>query len=204
MNRSNRNGELGAVQGNIGGRIVVEEKNSYNLMQRFERRRLDPALIRWSMQKVKGVGILLALAVMSVGCKENREVKAPERKPESPLRTVDEIIEKVEGVKPPDKPVKPPPAVENGEKEAPKIPVAEPVPDKPGFVISPYNGKWIDVTGVKPGTLMADPHFTEEKKFFRVPEIPLPAEVEPEATEEDAEGDAVEESEKPAEVEEAA
>lgn len=52
----------------------------------------------------------------------------------------------------------------------PAVPVAKPVPNKPGFVISPYNGKWIDVTGVAPGELMLDPHFPAEKKYFRVPE----------------------------------
>jgi hypothetical protein len=70
----------------------------------------------------------------------------------------------------------------------PAVPVAKPVPDKPGFVISPYNGKWIDVTGVAPGELMLDPHFpAEEKKLFRVPEPvkPTPAEPPP------ATGDAV-------------
>ena len=46
--------------------------------------------------------------------------------------------------------------------------------------------QWIDVTGVKPGKLMADPHFTEEKKFFRVPEVPAPVE-EPESTPEESE-----------------
>ena len=51
--------------------------------------------------------------------------------------------------------------------------MAEPVPDKPGFVISPYNGKWIDVIGKsKPGTLMEDPHSKEEKKFFKRAGIP--------------------------------
>ena len=133
------------------------------------------------MEIVKGVGILVAVAILSVGCEESREANAPEGKPESPLKKVDEIIANVEGGKVPENPVIPPPVEGGGEEETPEIPVAEPVPDKPGFVISPYNGKWIDVTGVKPGTLMADPHFTEEKKFFRVPEIPKPAEAEPEA-----------------------
>ncbi|WP_424314561.1 hypothetical protein [Haloferula sp.] len=112
----------------------------------------------------------------------------------SPLKKVDEIIEKVEGVKPPIPPVKPPPA-ETGEEETLTIPVAEAVPDKAGFVISPYNGKWIDVTGVKPGTLMADPHFTEEKKFFRVPEIVLPPAVEPKTPKADTESEDTESGE---------
>ena len=54
-----------------------------------------------------------------------------------------------------------------------KPPVAEPVPGQPGKVISPYNGKHIDVTGIPPGSLVADPTYpAEEKKHFRVPEIP--------------------------------
>ncbi|MCH7228209.1 hypothetical protein [Haloferula sp. A504] len=58
---------------------------------------------------------------------------------------------------------------------SPGAPVAKAVPNKPGFVISPYNGKWIDVTGVPPGELMLDPHFPAgEKKYFRVPEPPKP------------------------------
>lgn len=149
------------------------------------------------MQTVKGLGILIASTLLLVGCKEEgRDVNTPERKPESPLKKVDEIISTVEGVKPPDKTVKPPPATGEKEDDAPKIPVAEPVPDKPGFVISPYNGKWIDVTGVKPGTLMADPHFTEEKKFFRVPEVPAPVEESESTPEEsdDGEADVVEET----------
>lgn len=49
-------------------------------------------------------------------------------------------------------------------------PVATAVPDKPGFVFSPYNRKLIDVTDSPSGTLVMDPHFPPtEKKFFRVP-----------------------------------
>jgi hypothetical protein len=54
-----------------------------------------------------------------------------------------------------------------------KPPVAEPVPGQPGMVISPYNGKPIDVKGIAPGTLVADPTYPmEQKKYFRVPEPP--------------------------------
>ncbi|WP_367873709.1 hypothetical protein [Luteolibacter sp. Populi] len=53
-----------------------------------------------------------------------------------------------------------------------KPPVAEPVPNMPGMVISPYNGRHIDVKGYAPGTLVADPTYPiEEKKYFRVPEM---------------------------------
>ena len=52
------------------------------------------------------------------------------------------------------------------------IPTAEPVPDQPGFVRSPYNGKVIDVSGVAAGTVMDDPGYpAEDGKQFRVPEM---------------------------------
>lgn len=51
--------------------------------------------------------------------------------------------------------------------------VARPVPGKPGYVFSPYNNQVIDVKGVPPGTLVADPMYpAEEKKYFRIPEFP--------------------------------
>lgn len=57
-----------------------------------------------------------------------------------------------------------------------KPPVAEPAPGQPGLVLSPYNGKLVDVKGFAPGTLVADPAFPlTEKKYFRVPEPPLAA-----------------------------
>jgi hypothetical protein len=169
-------------------------------MQQFERRGLDPALIHRSIQRVKGVGILVAMAMLSIGCKESRESEAAEGTAASPLKKVDEIIANVEGAKALEKPADPPATEGNGEEEAPAIPVAEAVPDKPGFVISPYNGKWIDVTGVKAGTVVADPHFTEEKKFFRVPEIVMPVETEPESPGEEAAGDETTEDESPEEA----
>jgi len=58
-----------------------------------------------------------------------------------------------------------------------EVPVAAPVPiatkveGKSGFVFSPYNGKVVDVRGIKPTSLVSDPTFpAAEKKFFRVPE----------------------------------
>lgn len=48
--------------------------------------------------------------------------------------------------------------------------VAKPVPDAPGMVFSPYNGKVVDVRDIPAGTLVADPTYPpSEKKFFRVP-----------------------------------
>lgn len=50
------------------------------------------------------------------------------------------------------------------------IPLAEPVPGRPGFVKSPHNGKILDVTLIPAGTVVADPGFpAEEEKYFRVP-----------------------------------
>lgn len=55
------------------------------------------------------------------------------------------------------------------EKKSP-IPVARPVPGKPGFVFSPFNNKLIDAKGLPSGTLVADPTYPpSEKKHFRVP-----------------------------------
>lgn len=52
-----------------------------------------------------------------------------------------------------------------------KPPVAEPAPGHPGKVISPFNGQLIDVSGMEPGSLVADPTYPPEaKKHFRVPD----------------------------------
>ncbi len=49
-------------------------------------------------------------------------------------------------------------------------PTAVAVKDKPGFVMSPFNDKFIDVRDIPPGTLVADPTYpVSEKKYFRVP-----------------------------------
>lgn len=66
-----------------------------------------------------------------------------------------------------------PPGV--GQPATPPSPVARQVPGKPGMVYSPYNNNIVDVTGMRPGSLVADPTFpAEEKKFFRVPGAPAP------------------------------
>jgi hypothetical protein len=47
---------------------------------------------------------------------------------------------------------------------------ATPIPDSPGFVISPFNGKKVDVREIPSGTLVQDPTYPpSEKKYFRVP-----------------------------------
>ncbi len=49
-------------------------------------------------------------------------------------------------------------------------PIAVAVKDKPGFVMSPFNDKFVDVRDIPPGTLAADPTYPlTEKKYFRVP-----------------------------------
>lgn len=66
---------------------------------------------------------------------------------------------------PPPDPPKPPPA-----PDATPLPTAIPVPGKEGLVFSPYNNKLIDVRGMAPGRLVADPTYPmSERKFFRVP-----------------------------------
>ncbi len=67
--------------------------------------------------------------------------------------------------------------VPEGVEKPVQIPAAKPVPGKAGFVFSPYNNKIIDVTGMPPGMMVADPTYpATEKKHFRVPEPAPPAE----------------------------
>ncbi|MCW1916627.1 hypothetical protein OJ996_23775 [Luteolibacter sp. GHJ8] len=50
------------------------------------------------------------------------------------------------------------------------IPEAQVVPGKPGYVMSPYNNKVVDVRGIPAGRLVADPTFpAAERKHFRIP-----------------------------------
>ena len=123
---------------------------------------------------------MVVMVVILATCREHGDTHGGD-KTDTPLKKVDDILTAVDpGVKPDEvAPVAPNGDGETSEK--PVIPVAEPVPDKPGFVISPYNGKWIDVAGIKPGEVMADPFYpAEEKKYFRVPEaVPAPGVVEP-------------------------
>jgi hypothetical protein len=66
--------------------------------------------------------------------------------------------------RPKDRKLKPAPPIRQ------EVPMAAALEGKPGFVVSPYNNKIIDVNGIPPGTLVADPTYpTEEKKYFRVP-----------------------------------
>jgi hypothetical protein len=66
-------------------------------------------------------------------------------------------------------PNKPAPPQHKPPKPA-EYPTAKALPDREGFVLSPYTNKIIDVRGLPSGTLVADPEFsTQDKKFFRVP-----------------------------------
>jgi hypothetical protein len=49
-------------------------------------------------------------------------------------------------------------------------PFANKVPNKEGFVFSPYNSRVVDVRDIPSGTLVQDPTYpASEKKYFRVP-----------------------------------
>lgn len=98
--------------------------------------------------------------------KENEGERTPEKKPTNEGSTVGrtEPTEK--------KPTTTGSATGDAPKPTPPrtIPVARPVPGKPGQVFSPYNNKIINVEGFPSGTLVADPTFPpSEKMHFRVP-----------------------------------
>lgn len=69
---------------------------------------------------------------------------------------------------PPSAPVIPSQAPASANRESSSaVPYASPVPDKPGFVYSPHNPKFlIDVRGFPPGTEVTDPN---TGKLFKVP-----------------------------------
>ncbi len=132
---------------------------------------------------------MIAGLVLVAGC--DRPVQVPEtpEKKDAPAvevlkevgRSLDEmgdrIVNPVEPAKPKaDVPVeKDDPAKAEDAVEAPPVtpsvvPVAEPAEGKPGYIVSPYSGKIVDVRGIPAGTLVQDPDFpSAEKKYFRVP-----------------------------------
>ena len=64
-------------------------------------------------------------------------------------------------------PATPSPPVQVNRESSSAVPYASPVPDKPGFVYSPHDPKFlIDVRGFPPGTEVNDPN---TGKLFRVP-----------------------------------
>lgn len=51
-----------------------------------------------------------------------------------------------------------------------EIPYAKPVPERPGYVLSPYHDKVVDCQGLARDTLVYDPYDTvEPRRKFRVP-----------------------------------
>lgn len=104
-----------------------------------------------------------------VSCRDSAPDAAAEpKKDETPLEKMEKLLGTAEEeAEAGDEPS------ENAVKVRPEAPVAVAVPGQPGFVFSPYNGRKIDVNGVPPGTLVADPWYpAEEKKYFVVPKPP--------------------------------
>lgn len=137
------------------------------------------------MSLVTFKGGICALGVIWLSCCNDggKQVDAPEKQADGPLKQVEKILAEVEGVANPPQPDEAVPVPDDKAERPGEIPVAEPVPGKPGFVISPFNGKWLDVTGLPAGETVADPQFPAgEKKYFRVPEAPA-ADTEPEDSE---------------------
>lgn len=60
----------------------------------------------------------------------------------------------------------PEPAPKPAKKE---YPLAKTVKGRPGFVLNPYTGNLVDVTGMAAGTLVRDPADEDQTHIFRVP-----------------------------------
>jgi len=53
------------------------------------------------------------------------------------------------------------------------LPVAKAVAGQPGFVLSPFSNKIVDVRGLPAGTRVLDPNYPkEQRRYFRLPEAP--------------------------------
>ena len=117
---------------------------------------------------MKLIGVAGILALSSLACQRKEETTtakpaapAPAESASTPAPAAEE---KKEAANKPSKASERPAVAEK------KIPVAEPVADKPGYVKSPFTGTIIDVKGLPAGAMVADPTFPpEEKKHFRVP-----------------------------------
>lgn len=132
------------------------------------------------LARVVGLGLIatqLSSCAWLFGWKSQSEVLLPEPeptpapkppkppKPEPPQRPDPEPQPTPPN---PDPQPTPEPKPEPPPKES--VPVARPVPGRPGFVFSPFNNKLIDVQGIQSGRLVADPQYpASEKKYFRVP-----------------------------------
>lgn len=137
---------------------------------------------------MKAAGWMVMLMVgLLAGCREREGMSTPEKKQDTPLKEVEKILTGAGAARINPPPVKPGPGPTedpsmgaggkgetgqaDGGGDSQEVPVASAVPGKPGFVISPYSKKIIDVTGLEVGALVADPHFpAEDKKYFLVPE----------------------------------
>lgn len=100
--------------------------------------------------------------------REEKRKRDQEQKADDGTTSPDGETPKVEPTNPDGGGDKPANTTKPAEKK--EIPVARPIPGKPGFVFSPFNNKPIDVKGFPPGSLVADPTYpASEKKHFRVP-----------------------------------
>jgi hypothetical protein len=60
--------------------------------------------------------------------------------------------------------------VDGKEVSSEKVPVAQAVPGKPGFIFSPYDNKVIDATSAEPGSIFKDPGSPpDEPRFIKLP-----------------------------------
>ena len=132
--------------------------------------------------KEKRLLIFILIALASCGKKEaadNPETAAA-RKPiitHTPIQETTESPPEKTATRPPEtlsqvelQKILHPPKAPEPIPAAGQFPVAVSVPDKPGFVFSPYNNKIIDLREMPPGTLVSDPTFpAAEKKYFRAP-----------------------------------
>lgn len=97
--------------------------------------------------------------------KQKEAPKTPETSVTTPPSSTAPINTAPPGTSTPPAPT-PPPVVE----KRPEYKFAQKVPGKEGFVLSPYNGKVVDVRDIPSGTLVQDPTYTGDGKgYFRVP-----------------------------------
>ena len=120
--------------------------------------------------------LLLGVLALVCSCKESKSQPASETSrvgktgspmvpEESPIVTRNEETEL-----PPNERTRPSQPPVDRDYPKPEIPVAKAIEGKPGFVMSPFNDKIIDVRDIPPGTLVADPTAAPgEQKHFRVP-----------------------------------
>lgn len=128
---------------------------------------------------MKVIWFLSVAVVMGSSCKENKmaavpvNTASPAAKEQTAISTAEPTVQEDQGESTENQRTRAQPRPEVKPHPKPKDPynVAEPVKGRPGFVVSPYNGKIIDVRDLPPGTLVMDPTSApESKSYFRVPE----------------------------------